>query len=106
MTWLEPMDTREARRVALTIRDQANEAREELGEQVASLSRHVRDVVEPRFKEARDMVQREAPILADAALRQASRMARRAKADPVPLVVGAVAVVLLASLVLGRRRRT
>jgi hypothetical protein len=106
MTWLEPIDQREARRFALAVRDQASGAREDLSEHVASLSRHLRDLVEPRLKEAREVVRHEAPIIADAALRQAARMARRAKRDPVPVVVGAVGVALLASLVFSRRRRT
>jgi len=104
MTWLEPIDRREAQRFAQSVRDQANDAREDVAEQVASLSRHLRDVVEPRLKEARELVRHEAPIIADAAMQQASRMARRAKSDPVPVVVGAIGVALLASLILGRRR--
>jgi vacuolar-type H+-ATPase subunit H len=104
MTWLEPIDKKDARRLALAVREHASDAREDLAERVASLSRHLRDVVEPRLEEARELVKHEAPIIADAALRQATRVAGRAKADPVPFVVGAVGVVLLASLLLGRRR--
>ena len=104
MTWLEPIDKREAHRLALAVREHASEAREDLAEHVASLSRHMRDVVEPRLREARDLVRQEAPIVAEAAIRQATKVARRAKADPVPYVVGAVGVALLASLFLGRRR--
>lgn len=104
MTWLEPIDRNDAKRFVAGMRHQADDAREELAEQVASLSRQLREVVEPRLKEARELVRHEAPIIADAAIKQASRMARRAKNDPVPVVVGAIGVVLLASLILGRRR--
>jgi len=104
MTWLEPIDQREARRFALAVRDRVNSRREDVSDQLASLARHTRDAVEPRLRHARDVVRHEAPIVADAALKQATRMARAARRDPVPVVVGAVGLVLLASLVLGRRR--
>ena len=104
MTWLEPIDQREARRLVHALRDRADSTREDVSEQVASLARHARDVVEPQLKHAREVVRHEAPIIADAALRHASRMARRAKIDPVPILVGAVGIALLANLILGRRR--
>jgi len=104
MTWLEPIDQREARRFATAVRHQANSTREDVSDQLASLARHTRNAVEPHLRHARDVVRHEAPIVADAALKQATRMARAARRDPVPVAVGAIGLVLLASLILGRRR--
>jgi hypothetical protein len=46
----------------------------------------------------------EGAIVADAAAAQALRVGRAVKADPVPLVVGAIGMALLANLLFGRRR--
>jgi hypothetical protein len=104
MSWLDHIDERDARRLALTLRDQASARRDDVADQLASLARHTRHAVEPQLRHAGDIVRREAPVIAEAALRQAKRAARSAKADPVPVVVGVVGLLLVASLLLGRRR--
>jgi hypothetical protein len=112
MAWLEPPITeRDARRLALSARNQASNVRDDLAEQLAALAhqtkdlaQHTRDIVEPRFRQARDIVRQEAPVIADAAMHQALRAAKAARRDPVPFVVGAVGLVLVASLLFGRRR--
>ena len=104
MTWLDSIDTRDARRYALALREQAHDRGDEIAERLAELAREARHVVEPRLNKASELVKREAPVIAEAALKQASKAARAAKADPVPVVVGAVGLLLVASLVFGRRR--
>ena len=112
MAWLEPpINESDVRRLALSARNNATNVRDDVMDQLASLAqqtrelaKHTKDVVEPRYQQARDIVRREAPVIADAALHQALRAAKAARRDPVPVVVGAVGVVLLASLLLGRRR--
>lgn len=104
MSWLEPIDPREARRMALALRDTADDVRDDLAERVADAARRTRRAVEPRLAHATEVIRHDAPIVADAAVRQARRVARAAKADPVPYVVGAIGIALVASLVFGRRR--
>ena len=112
MAWLEPpINEGDVRRLALSARNNATNARDDLVDQLAALAhqtrelaKHTKDVVEPRYQHARDMVRREAPVIADAAMHQALRAAKAARRDPVPVAVGAIGIVLLASLLLGRRR--
>jgi ElaB/YqjD/DUF883 family membrane-anchored ribosome-binding protein len=112
MAWLEPPITeRDARRLALVARNRASNVRDDLVEQLAALAhqakdlaQHTRDVVEPRFQQAREIVRREAPVVADAAVHQALRAAKAARRDPVPVLVGAVGIALVASLLFSRRR--
>lgn len=47
---------------------------------------------------------RETEILADAATAQALRVGRAVKADPLPVIVGAIGLALAANLLFGRRR--
>ena len=54
--------------------------------------------------EAADYGRQEGAILAQAAAMQALRAGRAVKADPVPVIVGAVGVALIANLLFGRRR--
>jgi len=46
----------------------------------------------------------ETELLADAAAVQARRVGRAMRADPVPVIVGAIGLALVANLLLGRRR--
>ncbi|MGN6156960.1 MAG: hypothetical protein ACTHNL_02600 [Devosia sp.] len=54
--------------------------------------------------EAIDYGRQEGTLLAQAAAVQALRAGRAVKADPVPIIVGAVGVALFANLLFGRRR--
>lgn len=47
---------------------------------------------------------RESELLADAVAAQANRVGRAVKADPLPVIVGAIGVALVANLLFGRRR--
>jgi hypothetical protein len=47
---------------------------------------------------------REGAMIADAAATQATRAARAVRADPVPVIVGAIGLALFANLLFGRRR--
>jgi hypothetical protein len=51
-----------------------------------------------------DYGRRESTVAAQAAAYHAARAGRAVRADPMPLIVGAVGLALLTSLVLGRRR--
>jgi len=51
-----------------------------------------------------DYGRHEGTVVAQAAAVQAARAGRAVKADPVPVIVGAIGVALLANLVFGRRR--
>ena len=51
-----------------------------------------------------DYGRHEGAILAQGAAVQAARAGRAVRADPVPVIVGAVGIALLASLLFGRRR--
>ncbi len=104
MSWLEPFDDRAARRFVGDVRHRAEATRDDLAEHATDFARHAREAVEPHLRKAGDIVRREAPVVADAALRQATRMAKAARRDPVPVMVGAIGIALIASLIFGRRR--
>lgn len=51
-----------------------------------------------------DYGRHESAVLAEAAAVQARRVGRAVKADPVPVIVGAIGIALVANLLFGRRR--
>jgi ElaB/YqjD/DUF883 family membrane-anchored ribosome-binding protein len=51
-----------------------------------------------------DYGRQEGAVIAQSAAAQAARAGRAVKADPVPVIVGAIGVALLVNLLLGRRR--
>ena len=51
-----------------------------------------------------DYGRRESTVLADAAAAQATRVGRAVRADPMPVIVGAIGLALVANLLFGRRR--
>ena len=133
MPWLERLNDRQTRRLATDLRHSAVQTRDLAQEhfagfardagrianrtahQVADYGRHegadfARDTARHYAERAGELAgqvanygRHEGAILAQAAATQALRVGRAAKADPVPVIVGAVGLALLASLLLGRR---
>ena len=104
MSWLERIDEREARRIGRAIRTSALETRDLAQDHLADFAKQARHLAEPALHQAADYARHEGAIVAKAAAQQAIRAGRAVKADPVPAIVGAVGLALLASLILGRRR--
>ena len=135
MAWLDLINERETRRLAKELQQTALQTRdmvqERLGQfahqasavsnrtahDVADYGRHhgaeiARDTLVPYAYRAGDLShqmvdygRQEAAVLAQMASRQAARVARAAKADPVPMIVGAIGIAIFASLLLNRRAR-
>lgn len=104
MSWLETLNPRDARHLARLLRGDAAHLQRDAMAGFDTIAERVRDVAEPTLKYAGRAIRREAPVVASAAVHQAAKLARSAKADPVPVVVGAVGLLLLANLFLGRKR--
>lgn len=104
MSWLERIDNHEARRIGRAVTASALQTRDLAEDQVARFARQARDIAEPVLHQAADYARHEGAVVAQAAARQAIRAGRAVKSDPVPAIVGAVGLVLLASLFVGRRR--
>lgn len=77
----------------------------EAGERASDMLREARQRAEPALHQALDYARQEGDVLAEAVGTQLRRAGRAVRADPVPALVGAVGVALLASLLLSRRRR-
>ena len=135
MAWLDRINERETRRLAkdlqhtaLQTRDMAQEHLGQFAHQASAVARRTahdvadygkhhgaelaRDTLEHYAHRAGDLSHQvvdygrhEAAILAREASRQAARVARAAKADPVPMIVGAIGIAILASLLLNRSAR-
>ena len=104
MSWLDRIDEHEARRVAKAIAAGALETRDLAQDHLTQFAGQARAIAEPRVHDAMDYIRHEGSAVAKAAAHQAARAGRAAKADPLPVIVGAVGIALLASLVFGRRR--
>ena len=135
MAWLDRINERETRRLAkglqhtaLQTRDmaqdqfnqfahQARGAASHAAHQLADYGRHegadfARDALQHYAHRAgelshhlADYGRQEGALLAHEAARQARRAGRAVKADPVPVIVGALGIALLANLLLSRRPR-
>lgn len=104
MSFLDTLTPRDTRRLVKMLQDESAHLGHGVASGFDSVAERVREFAEPTLRSAQRTLRREAPVVANAAMHQAARLARSAKADPVPVVVGAVGLVLLASLVFGRRR--
>lgn len=104
MSWLERIDEREARRIGRTLQAGAVQTRALAEDHFGQFARQTRAIAEPVLHQAADYARHEGAVLAKAATRQAARAGRAVKADPVPAIVGAVGIALLANLIFNRRR--
>ena len=104
MSWLDRIDEREARRFGRALQTSAVQTRDVAEDHLTQLARQTRALAAPVLHQAGDYARHEGAELARIAGKQAMRAGRAVKADPVPAVVGAIGLALLASLVIGRRR--
>lgn len=104
MSWLDRIDETETRRLVRALGRTAARGGEAAQDQVQDFARQAKAMAEPALHQAVDFVREEGGAMAQAAAKQAKKLGRAARADPVPVVVGLLGVALLASLVLGRRR--
>ena len=104
MAWTDLIDEREARRLAQQLRRNARQTGVLAQDHLQHLAHDAGTVAGQAAREVARYSRREGSVLAQAAAREAARAGRAFRADPVPMLVGAVGLALLASLVLGRRR--
>lgn len=104
MTWLDRIDETEARRLVRALNKSAARTGDAAQDHLQDFARHAKAIAEPALQQAVEFAREEGGMVAQAAAKQAARLGRAAKADPVPIVVGLVGAALLASLVFGRRR--
>ncbi len=77
----------------------------EARERANDMLREARHRAEPALNQVMDYARQEGDMLAEAVGTQLRRAGQAVRADPVPAIVGALGVALLASLLLSRRRR-
>ena len=85
---------------ALRYADVAQDRAHELGDRARRYAHVAGDVA----GQLADYGRRETEMLAGVANAQARRVGRAVKADPVPVIVGAIGIALVANLLFGRRR--
>ena len=104
MPWLDRLDNRRTRRLAHDLQHQALATRDLTKDQLQQFGRQAGAIAGQAAHQLADYGRHEGEILAHAAAVQAARAGRAVKADPVPAIVGAIGIALLASLIFGRRR--
>jgi hypothetical protein len=129
MAWLDHINERDARRLARSWRGNAVQTRDVAQERLSQLVHDASSLAGEAAKElvkygrhegaeiaketahrateiahqVADYGRREGAVIAQDAALRALRTGRALKADPVPIIVGAVGIALFANLILGRR---
>jgi hypothetical protein len=98
-------DAIQPRRLADTVAANARTARRLAREHFDALAHDAGDLASDTTRQLARYGRQEGAILAAAAARQVGRAKTAVKADPMPYVVGAVGLVLLTSLLRGRKLR-
>ena len=104
MPWLDRLNDRQTRRFTRDLQHQALATRDLAQDHLQQFGREARHVAGHAAHQVADYGRHEGAILAQAAAVQALRAGRAMKADPIPAIVGAIGIALLASLVFGRGR--
>lgn len=102
MSWLD--DEHQARRIGRSLQASALQTRDVAEDHLTQFARQTRAIAQPLLHQAADYARHEGAELAEIARKQAARAGRAVKADPVPAIVGAIGLAMLASLVMSRRK--
>lgn len=103
MPWLDRIKQREVRRLARNVRHTVIEARDRAEDYAQRVAHQTSAVAGRAAHQFADYGRHEGAIIASVAAQQAGRAGRAIKADPVPVIVGAIGVALLVNLVFCRR---
>jgi hypothetical protein len=103
MPWLDRLKEHEARSLARRLQRSAIETRERSRQHLQQFAHEAGDVAGTAAHRMAGYARSEGALLADAAARGAARTVRAVKDDPLPVVIGLVGAICLASLLLGRR---
>ena len=104
MPWLDRLDDRRTRRFTRDLQHQALATRDLAQDQLQHFGRQAGEIAGHAAHQLADYGRHEGTVLAQAAAAQAARAGRAVRADPMPTIIGAVGVILLANLIFGRRR--
>ena len=105
MPWLERLNDRQTRRLARDLQRQALATRDLTQDRLRQIGHEAGELAGEAAHQLADYGMHEGAVLARAAAVRAARAGRAVRSDPMPAIVGAVAVLLLANLFFGPRRR-
>lgn len=106
MSLMDAFDSRELRHRALALRNQAEDASGDILDRAGHVVGSLRKVAEPALHKAADVAIHEGGALARYASRRAMRAGRAVRADPMPALIGAVGIALIATMIFSRRGRS
>jgi hypothetical protein len=106
MSLMDAFDSRDLRHRALALRNQAEDAGGDLLDRAGHAVGSLRKVAEPALHKAADMAVHEGGALARYASRRALRAGRAVRDDPMPALIGAVGIALIATMIFSRRGRS
>ena len=104
MAWLQRIDERAAKRFARNLEHIAIDRRDRTQRAAENFAHHAGEFAGRATHQFADAAIDNGALIAAEARHQALRATRAIKADPLPVLIGAVGVALLANLLFARRR--